>query len=75
MQVALLLLSFECRVTVTVMKLFLTVPWVGLQFVIVVFSNHSHLLLTNFILYVWEQETLRQYCTNSHVRLSLSPAQ
>ena len=30
--VALLLLSFECHVAVNVMWLFLTVPWVGLQF-------------------------------------------
>ena len=40
---ALLLLSFECLVTVNVLWLFLMVPWVGLQFVIVVFPVHSHL--------------------------------
>ena len=42
--VALLLLSFGCLVTGNVLKLFLTVPWGGLQFVIVVFPYHAHLL-------------------------------
>ena len=37
----LLLLSFGCLVTVNVMWLFLTVPWVGLQFV---FPDHTYLL-------------------------------
>ena len=31
------------------MCLFLTVPWVGLQCVIVVFSGHTHLCLGHFI--------------------------
>ena len=35
--VALLLLSYGCIVTVNVLLLFLTVPWVDLQIVIVVF--------------------------------------
>ena len=42
--VALLLLSYGCLVTVNVLRYFLTVPWVGLQCVIVVFSDHTHLL-------------------------------
>ena len=42
--VALLLLSFGCLLTVNILWLFLTVPWVGLQFVIVVFPDHTHLL-------------------------------
>ena len=42
--VALLFLSFRCIVTVNVLQLFLTVPWVGLQLVIVAFSTHTHLL-------------------------------
>ena len=42
--VALLLLSFQYLVTVSVMCLFLTVTWVGLQFMIVVFPYHTHLL-------------------------------
>ena len=45
--VALLLLSFGCLVTVNVLWLFITLPWVGLQFVVVVFSDHTNLLLTN----------------------------
>ena len=40
--VALLLLSFRCIVTIVVLLLFLTVPWVG---VILVFPDHIHLLL------------------------------
>ena len=42
--VALLLLSFGYLVTVNVLWLFLAVPWVGLQCVIVVFPDHTHLL-------------------------------
>ena len=42
--VALLLLSYSCIVTVNVLWLFLKVPWVGLQCVICVFSDHTHLL-------------------------------
>ena len=41
--VALLLLYFGCLVTVNVLKLFLTVLWVGLQCVIVVFPDTFHL--------------------------------
>ena len=43
--IALLLLAFGCLVAVNVLWLFLMVPWVGLQFVIVVFPDHTHLLL------------------------------
>ena len=43
--IALLLLSLECLVTVNVLWLFLAVPWVSLQYVIVIFPNHTHLLL------------------------------
>ena len=46
-QVALPLLSFGCLVTANVLWLFLTVPWVGLQFVIVVFPGHTHFLVLN----------------------------
>ena len=41
---ALLLLSFRCLVSVYVLWLFLTVSLVGIQFVIVVFPDHTHLL-------------------------------
>ena len=37
-------MSFRCSVTIIVLWLFLTVPWVGLQYVIVVFPDHIHLL-------------------------------
>ena len=43
--VALLLLFYRCIVTINVLSLFLTVPWVGLQFAIVVFPDHTHFLL------------------------------
>ena len=42
-----LLLSYRCNVTVNVLRLFLTVTWVGLQCVIVVFPDHTHLFLAN----------------------------
>ena len=42
--VTLLLLSYICIVAINVLWLFLTVPWVGLQCVIVVFPDYTHLL-------------------------------
>ena len=42
--VALLLLSYRCIDTINVLCFFLTMPWVGLQCVIVVISDHTHLL-------------------------------
>ena len=42
--IALLLLSYRCIVTINVLWLFLTVPWVRLQCVIMVFPDHTHLL-------------------------------
>ena len=43
--VALLLLPYRCIVTINVLWLFLTVLWVGLQYVIVVFPDHTHILI------------------------------
>ena len=40
--VALLLLSYRCIVTINILWLFLTVSWVGLQCVVVVFADHTH---------------------------------
>ena len=40
---ALLSLSYRCIVSINVLWLFLTVLWVGLQYVFVVFPNHTHL--------------------------------
>ena len=45
--VALLLLSNGCLASVKVLRLFLTVPLVCLQCVIVVFPDHTHLLFGN----------------------------
>ena len=50
--VALLLLSYRCFVTLNVLWLFLTVPWVGLQYVIVVFPDHTHLLFSSAVVYL-----------------------
>ena len=47
--VALLNLSFWCLVMVE--RLFLAVPWGCLQFVIVVFPDHTHLLVLRTICY------------------------
>ena len=46
--VALLLMSFWCLVIVSVLFFFLTVPWVGLQCLIVVFPDHTHLRFYSF---------------------------
>ena len=43
--VVLLLLSYRCSVTINVLWLFLTVPWLCLQCVIVLLPDHTHLLL------------------------------
>ena len=37
------LLAYGCLVTVNVLWLFLRVPWVGLQSVVMVFLDHTHL--------------------------------
>ena len=39
------LLSHPCLAVLYVLWLFLTVPWVGLQCVMVVFTDHTRLLL------------------------------
>ena len=52
--VALLLLSIGCLVTVNILKLFLMVPWVELQFVFVVFPDYTHLFSDeNFTFYLY----------------------
>ena len=43
-----LLVTSLCLVNVSVLWLFLTVPWVGLQCVIVAFPGHTHLHLYSF---------------------------
>ena len=45
-RIALLFLPYRCIVTINVLWLFIImVPWLGLQYVIVVFPGHTHLLL------------------------------
>ena len=48
--VALLLLSYRCIVTINVLWHFLAVPWVGMQCVIVVIPDHTHLLFRPVLL-------------------------
>ena len=48
--VALQLLSYRCIVTINVQWFFLTVPWDGLQCVIVVFPDQTHLHLNEQVL-------------------------
>ena len=60
--VAWLLLSYECLVTVNVLRLFFTVPWVGLRYVIVVFPGHTHLLFSVLSSFLYgERESLLLY--------------
>ena len=47
--VTLLLLSCRCIVTINVLWFVLTMPWVGLQYLIVVFPDHTHL----FFYFTW----------------------
>ena len=47
--VALLLLSYRCIVTLNVLWLFLAVLEVGLQGVVVVYSDYTHLLFAVFL--------------------------
>ena len=52
--VALVLLSYRCIVTINVLWLFLPVPWVGLQYVILAIPDHTHLLYTrSFWVMTW----------------------
>ena len=47
------LLYFYCHVTVCMLCLFLTVPWAGMQYVIVPFSDHTNLYnehISDFVL-------------------------
>ena len=51
---ALLLLYYSCLVSVYVLWFFPTVPWIGIQCVIVVFPDHTHVLtLSSEILMVF----------------------
>ena len=54
------LMSYRCIVTINVLWLFLTVPWVGLQCVIVVFPDH-----TQFLFFLGAAVLHRFYCINT----------
>ena len=66
---ALLLLSYGFLVTVYVLWLFPMVPWVGLQCVIVVFPDHTHLLfciISSFaIILMGKRELIALLCSSS----------
>ena len=49
----LIALSYGCLVTVNVLSLYLTVPWVGLRYVIMVIPNHTHLLLKDITSHIF----------------------
>ena len=51
--VALLLISFVCLVTVNVLWLFFTLPWVGLQCATVVFPDLTYLLFIVNVLWLF----------------------
>ena len=59
-RVALLYLSSRCLVSVSVLWLFLMVPWIGLLCMIVVFPYHTHLLFCHSLdrcydnLHLWD---------------------
>ena len=55
--IALLLLSYSCIVTINVLWRFLTVPWVCLNCVIVVFSIHNNLPFGILIFMSWMKTT------------------
>ena len=64
----------QCIVIINVMCRFLTVPWVGVQGVIVVFPDHTHLLfsiverrLRNVRVYVFSLYSLLLQLSTKHV--------
>ena len=68
--IVLLLLSFGGLATVHVLWFFLMVPWVGVQCVTAVFSDHTHLLFLNQFS-VLSTYLLSVYLVVSHYGLQL----
>ena len=68
--VALLLLYFGCFVTVNVLWLFLTLPWAGLQCVIVVFPDHTYLLFHNINPIIKVKEETFHSQVKSHITIN-----
>ena len=64
--VALLLLFYRCIVTIKVLCLFLVVPWVCLQYMILVFPDHTRLLFNEDVLEI----TRAKRCSGSHYATS-----
>ena len=65
--IALLSLSYRCLVTVNVLWLFLMVPWVGLQCVIVVFPDHTHLFFYTIFIRGYTMYNLKQVICIVHL--------
>ena len=63
--IALLNLSSWCLVMVE--RLFLTVPRGCLQFVIVVFPDHTHLLFFKVFLYLFSRFNIKQYIDGDNI--------
>ena len=59
--VAFIAFSYRRIVTINVLWLFLTVPWVGLRYVIVVFPDHTHLLSGVFFGLLYRRCSVRLY--------------
>ena len=51
-------MSYGCLVTVNTMLLVLTVPWVRLQCVLVLFPDHTHLLSNVFVFFKFTLQML-----------------
>ena len=62
------LLSLSSWCLMLVLWLFLSVPWVCLQFVIVIFPNHTHYFWVSFM------QTVMAFCTFAWSSLSLRPS-
>ena len=68
---AMLVWSLECLVTVNDLWLYLTVPWVGLQFGIMVFPDHTHLLFQTRVIDFGVANIFIRTCTGQTlIRLS-----
>ena len=67
--VASLLLSYRFIITINVLWVFLTVPWVGMQYVIVIFLDHTHFLFS--IINTFEKKMvnihLKKYRSTHHI--------
>ena len=61
-------LSLSSLCLVIVVWFFLSVPWVGLKFMIVLFPDHTHLI---FLLYLLVVRVKRLYCVISSLAILL----